>query len=88
MPGVPDAFIVWVNKGQRLEVRLERAPVGAAGVRVVHAGKGTPLNPAASDSARVVTGRALDAAEYRIEVRRLEAGDATPLPYMLAVSVR
>lgn len=86
--GVPDRFVVWVNKGQRLEVRLERAPVGTAAVSVVHAVKGTLLNPGASDSARVVTGRALDGAEYRIEVRRLGAGEATPLPYMLAVSVR
>lgn len=88
IPGVPDAFIVWVNKGQRLEVRLERAPVGAAALRVMHAGKGTPFNPAASDRARVVAGRALDGAEYRIEVRRLEAGEAPPLPYLLSVSLR
>lgn len=88
IPGVPDAFIVWVNKGQRLEVRVERAPMGAAAVRVVHAGKGTPLNPAASDTARVVSGRVLDGADYRIEVRRLDASEAAPLPYFLSVSLR
>lgn len=88
LPGAADLYMLWVPKGQLLEVRLERVPSGWAVVRVVHAGTGAPLNPRVPDGARVVSGRAPESADYRIDVRRIGAGETTPLPYILSVSLR
>ncbi len=85
-PGAADAYIVFVPKGQLLDVRLERVR-GEAIVRVADAATGAPLNPRTAQGALVVTGRAPASADYRIEVQRTSAGESA-LPYMLAVSMR
>jgi hypothetical protein len=82
-----DTYVIHVPKGQLLSVRLERVRAGEAVLRVVHVGSGEPLNPSAADEGRFVAGRALDSADYRIDVRR-NGGDAAPLPYMLAIGLR
>ena len=87
-PGATDAFVVWVNRGQRLEVRLERVPMGVAAIKVVNAGTGRALNQSAAESARSVSGRVLEGADYRIEVRRLGTREPGSLPYVLSVSLR
>ena len=88
LPGGTDVYVLWVPKGRVLEARLERVQGRAALLRVVHAGTGAPLNPRIPIEARVVTGVALESADYRIEVRRGEGGDPAPLPYMMALTLR
>jgi hypothetical protein len=88
VPSGTDVYTMWIEKGKLLQVRLERAPSGAAFVRVVHAGTGAPLNPRTPNPARVVTGIAPDSGDYRIEVRCMATGDAAPLPYRLSVTLR
>jgi hypothetical protein len=88
LPGATDVYLLWVPKERLLEVRLERVPGRAALIRVVHAVTGASLNPRTTGGARVVTGMARDSADYRIEVRRAEAGDAAPLPYMVSLSLK
>jgi hypothetical protein len=86
-PGVTDTYLLFVPKGQRLEVRLER--VGrAAAVRVHHASTRAPLNPRMPNGALVVAGRAPSDGDYRIEVAHSTAADASYLPYFLSVDVR
>lgn len=82
-----DSYLVFVPKGHTLGVRIERAPAGTAIIRVTHARTGAPLNPKMVEG-RVVSGAAADGADYRIEVRRLADSDTSPLPYMLALTVR
>ena len=88
LPGGTDVYLLLVPKGRLLEVRLERVQGRAALLRVVHARTGAPLNPRIAGEARVVTGVASASADYRIEVRRGGGGDAAPLPYMLALTLR
>ena len=86
-PGVTDVYLLFVPKGQRLEVRLER--VGrAAMVRVHHAGTRAPLNPRMPNGALVVSGRSPADSDYRIEVAHAAAADSSYLPYFLSVDVR
>lgn len=84
--GVVDTYIVFVPKGQLLDVRLERVR-GEALVRVASAETGAPLNQRGAQGALVVSGRAAAGGDYRIEVERTSAGDAD-LPYTLAVTMR
>ncbi len=87
--GAADAYVVFVPKGQLLDVRLERVR-GEALVRVARADTGAPLNPRVARGALVVAGRAAADGDYRIDVERVErtsVGDAD-LPYTLAVSMR
>jgi hypothetical protein len=86
--GATDAYIVWIPKGKVLEVRLERIQNRVAVVRVNHAATGAPLNPRAADGARVITGQALESAEYRVDVERAESGDSAPVPYVLSLKLR
>ena len=88
LPGAADAYVVRVLEGQLLQVRVERGPSRAVVLRVVHAGTGTPLNSQASDAARLISGRAPEDADYRIDVLRTPAGEAAPLGYILSVSLR
>jgi hypothetical protein len=83
--GSSDSFLVFVQKGQLLDVRLQRGR-GEAVLRVVNAATGAPLESGAK-ATFVVSGRVPTSADYRIEVRRTAAGDE-PLPYMLSVSVK
>jgi hypothetical protein len=83
--GSTDSYVVFVQKGQLLDVRLQRGRSEAA-VRVVNAATGAPLG-ARPQGAPVVTARAGTSAEYRIDVQRTTTDDA-PLPYMLAVTLR
>ncbi len=84
---VPDVYLLFLPKGQFVDIRLLR--VGrAAIVRAVDARTGHPLNPRVAAGGPVVTGRAPAPADYRIEVVR-EAGQASgPLPYILSISAR
>jgi hypothetical protein len=83
-----DAYMLFVPKGQLLEVRLER--VGrAAIVQVTDARTGAPLNHRVARGALVVSGRAPSSGDYRIEVRHAAAAaEPDQLPYFLSVSVR
>jgi hypothetical protein len=83
--GSTDTFLVFVQQGQLLDVRLQRGRNEAV-VRVVNAATGAPLVSGAK-ATFVVTGRVAASVDYRIEVERTSPGDA-PLPYMLSVSVR
>jgi hypothetical protein len=80
-----DAYLVFVQKGQLLDVRLQRGRSEAV-VHVVNAATEEPLAPRAK-ATFVVTGRAPVTGDYRIDVQRTSQGDA-PLPYMLSVRVR
>lgn len=82
-----DTFVLYLPKGKLATVRLERVPPGAAAIRVVHAGTGTPLGARTSADGRFVSGRPAEGGDYRIEVRRLGADDGH-LPYMLSLSLR
>ena len=83
--GATDSYVVFVQKGQLLDVRLERGRNEAV-LRVVNAATGAPLG-ARAQGAPVVTGRVEASAEYRIDVQRTSSDDA-PLRYMLTVSIR
>jgi hypothetical protein len=83
--GGTDWYVVFVQRGQLLDVRLQRGRDEAI-VRVVNAATGVPVASGAK-AAFVVTARAAASADYRIEVQRTSSGDA-PLPYMLSVRVR
>jgi hypothetical protein len=86
--GATDAYVVWIPKGKVLEVRLERIQNRVAVLSVKHAATGAPLNPRAADGARVITGQALEGAEYRIDVERTESGESAPVPYVLSLKLR
>jgi hypothetical protein len=83
-----DTFLVFIPKGMLAGVRLERVPVGSAAIRVVHARTGAPLSARPSADDRFVSGRPSEDGEYRIEVRRLGAGDDAHLPYLLSLTLR
>jgi len=83
--GSNDSFLVFVQKGQLLDVRLQRGR-GEAVIRVVNATTGAPLASGAR-ATFVVSGRVPASVDYRIDVERTTPGDA-PLPYMLSVTVR
>ena len=86
-PGTTDVYLLFVPKGQRLEVRLER--VGrAAIVRVHQTTTGAPLNPRMPNGALVVSGRSSADGDYRIEVAHAAAASSEYLPYFLSVDVR
>ena len=84
--GAADAYVVFVPKGQLLDVRVERVR-GEAMVRVSDAATGAPLNPRVARGALVVSGRAQTSSDYRIVVQRTSTDEA-PLPYMLVVRMR
>jgi hypothetical protein len=86
--GATDVLIVYLPKGRLASVRLERVPVGAAVIRVRHAGTGAPLAARTAADGRFVSGRPADNGEYRIEVRRTDNIDEEHLPYMLSLSLR
>lgn len=83
-----DSLILFLPKGRLASVRLERVPVGAAVIRVVHARTGAPLAARPSADGRFVSGRPAEGGDYRIEVRRTGIADETHLPYMLSLSLR
>ncbi len=88
--GATDVFILFLPKGRLAGIRLERAPVGSAAIRVVHVRTGAPLGtraPAAADG-RYVSGRPPEDGDYRIEVRGAGGGDDEYMPYMLTLSLR
>jgi hypothetical protein len=79
-----DTYLLFVPKGQFVEIRLER--VGrAAVVRVTNARTSAPLNARSAAGSVVVSGRPTSDGEYRIEVQRTAAADGEPLPYLLSV---
>jgi hypothetical protein len=93
IPGVlardgADTLILYLPKGRLASVRLERVPVGAAVIRVVHATTGAPLAGRPSADGRFVSGRPAENGEYRIEVRRTDKTDEAHLPYMLSLSLK
>jgi hypothetical protein len=83
-----DEFTLFLPKGRLAGIRLERAPVGSASIRVVHARTGAPLGSRASADGRYVSGRPSEDSDYRIEVRRTGGDDDAPLPYMLSLTLR
>lgn len=83
-----DSLIVYLPKGRVAGVRLERIPVGAAVLRVVHARSGTPLATRASTDGRYTSGAPVESADYRIDVRRTGLRDQGPLPYMVSLTLR
>ena len=83
-----DSLILYLPKGRLASVRLERVPVGAAVIRVVHAATGTPLVARTSADGRFISGRPSENGDYRIEVRRTDKTDEAHLPYMLSLSLR
>ena len=88
LPGGTDLYLLFVPKGKLLDARLERVPPREALIHVVHAATGAPLNARTAGGARVVTGVALEGADYRIEVRRGDTGDAAPLPYIVSLILK
>ena len=86
--GATDVLIVYLPKGKLATVRLERVPVGAAVIRVVHAASGAPLGERAAAGGRLASGRPSESAEYKIEVRRVDNTDAAHLPYTVSLSLR
>lgn len=86
--GATDSYIFFLPKGRLAGIRLERAPVGSAVIRVVHARTGAPLGTRASADGRFVSGRPAEDGDYRIEVRRTDTPDETHLRYMLSLSLR
>ena len=93
IPGVlardgADMLILYLPKGRLASVRLERVPVGAAVIRVVHATTGAPLAARPSADGRFVSGRPTENGDYRIEVRRTDKTDEAHLPYMLSLSLK
>jgi hypothetical protein len=93
IPGVlardgTDTLILYLPKGRLASVRLERVPVGAAVIRVVHATTGAPLAARPSAGGRFVTGRPTENGDYRIEVRRTDKTGDAHLPYMLSLSLK
>ena len=86
--GATDVLILYLPKGRLASVRLERVPVGAAVIRVVHAGTGAPLGTRNGADGRFVSGRPPEGADYRIEVRRTDNTDEAHLPYMVSLSLR
>jgi hypothetical protein len=88
VPDSTDTFIVHLPKGTLASVRLERVPVGAAVIRVVHARTGAPLSARAAADARFVSGRPSEDGDYRVEVRRIASTDEEHLPYVLSLSLR
>jgi hypothetical protein len=83
-----DSLLLFLPKGKLASLRLERVPVGAAVIRVVHARTGAPLGARPSADGRVVSGRPAEDGDYRIEVRRTGKADDAHLPYMLSLSLR
>jgi hypothetical protein len=83
-----DVLVLFLPKGKLAGIRLERAPVGTAVLRVVHARTGAPLGARASADGRFVSGRPSEDGDYRIEVRRTGGGNGVHLPYMLSLSLR
>ena len=81
-------LILYLPKGRLASVRLERVPVGAAVIRVVHATTGAPLAARPSVDGRFVSGRPSENGDYRIEVRRTDKTDEAHLPYMLSLSLK
>lgn len=81
-----DVYILFLPKGRLAGIRLERAPVGSAAVRVVHARTGAPLGSRTSADGRYVSGRPTEDGDYYIEVRG--SGADGHLPYMLSLSLR
>jgi hypothetical protein len=93
IPGVlardgADTMILYLPKGRLASVRLERVPVGAAVIRVVHATTGAPLAARPSADGRFVSGRPAENGDYRIEVRRTDKTGDAHLPYMLSLSLK
>ena len=86
--GATDVLLLYLPKGRLASVRLERVPVGAAVIRVVHAGTGAPLGARGGADGRFVSGRPAENGEYKIEVRRTDNTDEGHLPYMLSLSLR
>jgi hypothetical protein len=86
--GATDVLIVYLPKGRLASVRLERVPVGAAVIRVVHGDTGAPLAARPVPDGRFVSGRPSENGEYRIEVRRTDNTEEGHLPYMLSLSLR
>lgn len=86
-PGATDVYLLFVPKGQRLEVRLER--VGRAAIVRVHQTRThAPLSPRMPNGALVVSGRSPADGDYRIEVAHATAANSEYLPYFLSVDVR
>ena len=83
-----DSWMLFLPKGTLASVRLERAPVGTAVIRVIHARTGMPLSARAAGDARFVSGRAPADADYRIDVQHTGNGEDAHIPYMLSVSFR
>ncbi len=86
-PGATDVYLLFVPKGQRLEVRLERVR-RAAIVRVHQTRTHAPLNPRTPNGALVVSGRSPADGDYRIEVAHATAAHSEYVPYFLSVDVR
>lgn len=84
--GSVDSFLLHVQKGQFVQVSIERGRAEAR-IRMVHAASGVPLNPKLSDNAVAAAGRASEGGDYRIDVRHTGPGNEA-LPYLLVVSTR
>ena len=84
--GGVDTYLVFVQKGQLLQVRLDRGRTEAV-VEVVNADSGRRIGPEAGKGV-VVSDRVPESADYRISVRYTGPADAPPLPYVVSVSIR
>ena len=84
--GGVDTYLVFVQKGHLLQVRLDRGRTEAA-VEVVNARTGVRFGPEARTGA-LVSDRVPESADYRISVRYAGPADAPALPYVLAVAIR
>lgn len=82
--GGTDVYVVFVPKGQLLQVRLDRGRTEAA-IAIVNARTGARIPGAGAGG---FTGRVTESADYHITVRHTGPVDAPPLPYVLSVSIR
>ena len=87
-PRATDSYVVWVERGRLLEIRILGVPARTIVAHVLDATRKVPVDERARDGARVWTGRVADSADYLIEIVRGEDADGSALPYTASITVR
>jgi hypothetical protein len=82
--GGVDTYLVFVPKGQLLQVRLDRGRAEAV-IEIANAATGRSV-PGATRGG--FASRVADSADYRVTVRHTGPADAPPLPYVLSIAIR
>ena len=87
-PGQRASYLLWVEKGQLLDARIERVREREIVLHVLDRKTRTPLDARARDGARVWTGRVTVSGDYQIDVVRQATTGEPALPYWLSIGVR